>query len=48
MSFFRADWLSGQCQPDGKEIVDFAWLTKEELAKDIHPEYKQAVDLFLD
>ncbi|KAK4509320.1 uncharacterized protein ATC70_007671 [Mucor velutinosus] len=47
VSFFRADWLNGQCQPDGKEIIDFAWLTKEELADYIHPEYKQAIDSFL-
>jgi NADH pyrophosphatase NudC (nudix superfamily) len=47
VSFFRADWLEGQCQPDGEEIIDFAWLTKEELIDYVHPEYKEAIKLFL-
>ncbi|KAG1139008.1 hypothetical protein G6F37_010020 [Rhizopus arrhizus] len=47
VSFFRADWISGQCQPDDKEIVDFAWLTKEELWEYVSPEYKKAIQSFL-
>ncbi|KAG1041279.1 hypothetical protein G6F46_012666 [Rhizopus delemar] len=47
VSFFRADWVSGQCQPDDKEIVDFAWLTKEELWEYVSLEYKKAIQSFL-
>ncbi|CEI93966.1 hypothetical protein RMCBS344292_08190 [Rhizopus microsporus] len=47
VSFFRADWISGQCQPDQKEIVDFAWLTKSELWDYVHSDYKQAICSFL-
>ncbi|KAG1452479.1 hypothetical protein G6F56_007812 [Rhizopus delemar] len=47
VSFFRADWTSGQCQPDYEEIIDFAWLTKEELWDYVSLDYKQAVQRFL-
>ncbi|KAI7892224.1 NUDIX hydrolase domain-like protein [Mucor mucedo] len=47
VSFFRADWISGQCQPDGEEIIDFAWLTQQELTEYIDDEYKEAIKPFL-
>ncbi|KAI8052299.1 NUDIX hydrolase domain-like protein [Syncephalis plumigaleata] len=41
--FMRAHIFAGQAQVDGKEVVDFAWLTKNELAKVLEPDYYTAV-----
>ncbi|KAI8879356.1 hypothetical protein K501DRAFT_287410 [Backusella circina FSU 941] len=46
VSFIRADWMSGQCIPDGEEIIDFAWLTKEEMMEYIHTDFKNAIKPF--
>jgi large subunit ribosomal protein L46 len=39
----RAHIFAGQVQVDGKEAVDFAWLTKPELEQTLEPEYYAAV-----
>ncbi|KAG8816331.1 54S ribosomal protein L17 mitochondrial [Serendipita sp. 401] len=41
--FFKGHILAGQCKPDGKEITDFAWLTKQEIQKYVEPHYWEAV-----
>jgi large subunit ribosomal protein L46 len=41
--FFKGHVLAGQCKPDGKEIVDFAWLSKEEIKEYVEPHYWEAV-----
>ncbi|KAI9279092.1 hypothetical protein BY458DRAFT_503104 [Sporodiniella umbellata] len=33
VQFLMGEWASGQCEPDDKEIVDFAWLTCEEITQ---------------
>lgn len=43
VEFVRSEWVSGQCQPDGKEIVGFAWLTKEEALPYFSEDYRNAV-----
>lgn len=40
----QTEWLEGQCAPDNHEIVDFAWLTLEELEGYIEDKgYKNAI-----
>lgn len=41
--FIRAEWIDGECQPDGKEIVDFAWVTPESLPEYVTVAYLRAV-----
>lgn len=41
--FFKGHILAGQCIPDGKEVVDYAWLTKQEIQKQVEPHYWNAV-----
>ncbi|OCH95296.1 hypothetical protein OBBRIDRAFT_884121 [Obba rivulosa] len=41
--FYKAHILAGQVQPDGKNILDFAWLTKEELESRVDKEYWLAI-----
>ncbi|RKP09650.1 NUDIX hydrolase domain-like protein [Thamnocephalis sphaerospora] len=41
--FLRAHIFAGQAKVDGKETVDFAWLTKEELSEVLEPDYFNAV-----
>jgi large subunit ribosomal protein L46 len=41
--FFKGHILAGQCAPDGEEIVDFAWLTKQEIQQYVEPHYWEAV-----
>ncbi|KAI8365230.1 NUDIX hydrolase domain-like protein [Radiomyces spectabilis] len=48
VEFIRANWVSGQCQPDQNEIVDFAWLTRKELSQYITKEYEAALASLLD
>ncbi|KAI8335923.1 NUDIX hydrolase domain-like protein [Chlamydoabsidia padenii] len=43
VQFIRSDWLSGQCQPDGEEIIDYAWLMESELKDYVTPEYQNAI-----
>jgi hypothetical protein len=35
--------VSGQCQPDGEEIVDYAWLMESEVKQYVTPEYHNAI-----
>jgi large subunit ribosomal protein L46 len=35
--------FAGQARVDGKEVVDFAWLTKQELADVLEPDYYEAI-----
>ncbi|KAI9489474.1 NUDIX hydrolase domain-like protein [Zychaea mexicana] len=49
VEFIRAEWIEGQCQPDGHEIVDFAWLTRHELDDHIlNPEYKSLISRYME
>ncbi|KXS17087.1 hypothetical protein M427DRAFT_54743 [Gonapodya prolifera JEL478] len=41
--FMYGHAFGGQVQPDGKEIVDFAWITKEGLAEYLDPNYYNAI-----
>ncbi|KAG1149575.1 hypothetical protein G6F37_008929 [Rhizopus arrhizus] len=43
VQFIKAEWISGQCQPDGKEIVDFAWLTRDEILQFVSTEYGNGI-----
>ncbi|KAG0175944.1 hypothetical protein DFQ29_006748 [Apophysomyces sp. BC1021] len=43
VEFVRASWVSGQCQPDQKEIIDFAWVTRDELKDYVAPEYGEII-----
>ncbi|KAK7676946.1 hypothetical protein QCA50_020064 [Cerrena zonata] len=37
--FYKAHILSGQVQPDGKNVTDFAWLTKQEIESRVEKPY---------
>ena len=37
--FFKGHILAGQCAPDGQEIVDYAWLSKQEIQQRVEPHY---------
>ncbi|KAF9923545.1 54S ribosomal protein L17 mitochondrial [Linnemannia zychae] len=41
--FMKAHIFAGQVQVDNKEIVDFAWVTKQEMKDYVTPEYYEAV-----
>ncbi|KII88912.1 hypothetical protein PLICRDRAFT_138985 [Plicaturopsis crispa FD-325 SS-3] len=41
--FFKAHILSGQVRVDGKQVADFAWLTKEEIESRVDQTYWLAV-----
>ncbi|RKP26320.1 NUDIX hydrolase domain-like protein, partial [Syncephalis pseudoplumigaleata] len=41
--FMRAHIFAGQAKVDGKEAVDFAWLTRQELAQTFEPDYYAAI-----
>lgn len=41
--FFKAHIMAGQVQPDGKNVSDFAWLTKLEIRKRVDPKYWDAI-----
>ncbi|OAD78827.1 hypothetical protein PHYBLDRAFT_62413 [Phycomyces blakesleeanus NRRL 1555(-)] len=43
VNFISAEWVSGQCQPDQQEIIDFGWLTREEITKYVSKEYRDAI-----
>ena len=36
--FYKAHILAGQVRPDGKSVLDFAWLSKEEIAPRVDKE----------
>jgi hypothetical protein len=35
--------LSGQCKPDGVEIVDFAWLARSEVIEFVSTELQKGI-----
>lgn len=37
--FYKAHILSGQVHPDGKNVTDFAWLTKQEIESRVEKAY---------
>jgi large subunit ribosomal protein L46 len=37
--FFKAHIMAGQARPAGKDAVDFAWLTKQEIEGRVDPHY---------
>ncbi|KAF9353572.1 54S ribosomal protein L17 mitochondrial [Mortierella sp. NVP85] len=41
--FMKAHIFAGQVQVDGKEVIDFAWVTKQEMKDYVSPEYYEAV-----
>ncbi|KAG9068952.1 54S ribosomal protein L17 mitochondrial [Linnemannia hyalina] len=41
--FMKAHIFAGQVQVDNKEVVDFAWVTKQEMKDYVTPEYYDAV-----
>ncbi|GJJ75525.1 large subunit ribosomal protein L46 [Entomortierella parvispora] len=41
--FMKAHIFAGQVQVDNKEIVDYAWVTKQEMKDYVAPEYYEAV-----
>ena len=49
VEFIGAEWISGQCKPDGVEIVDFAWLSRHELDEYIlNQEYKSLIHRYME
>jgi 3-phosphoshikimate 1-carboxyvinyltransferase len=43
VEFFKADYIEGEVEVDGEEIIDHAWVTKEELKDYFEGEYLQVV-----
>ncbi|KAI0818805.1 39S mitochondrial ribosomal protein L46-domain-containing protein [Irpex lacteus] len=41
--FYKAHILAGQARPDGKNVLDIAWLTKEEIQTRVEPSYWDGV-----
>lgn len=41
--FYKAHIMAGQARPDGKNILDFAWLTKEEIQPRVDQQYWSGV-----
>ncbi|KAF9116828.1 54S ribosomal protein L17 mitochondrial [Mortierella sp. AM989] len=41
--FMKAHIFSGQVQLDNKEVIDFAWVTKQEMKDYVSPDYYEAV-----
>ena len=41
--FYKAHVLAGQAHADGKNILDFAWLTKEEIQTRVDKGYCESV-----
>ena len=39
----KAIYQSGLIEPDGKELIDHIWVTKEEMKDYVSPDYYQAV-----
>ena len=36
--FYHAEYVSGEPHPDNKEVVDFAWVTRDELQEYFDPQ----------
>lgn len=45
--FMKALYQSGSLELDGKELVDYAWVTKEEMKDYVSQEYYKAVEPIL-
>jgi large subunit ribosomal protein L46 len=45
--FVPALYLSGDVKVNGKEIIDYAWVTKEEMKDYLAPELYEKTKLFL-
>ncbi len=41
--FLKGHILAGQARPDGKNVTDFAWLTKEEIESRVEKDYWASV-----
>ena len=41
--FLKAHILAGQARPNGKNVTDFAWLTKEEIEPRVEKDYWASV-----
>ena len=41
--FYKAHIITGQVQPDGKSVFDFAWLAKEEIESRVDKSYWNGV-----
>ena len=41
--FYKAHVLQGQVHPDGAKVVDFAWLTKQEIKPRVPQQYWDGV-----
>ncbi|RHZ54735.1 hypothetical protein Glove_423g17 [Diversispora epigaea] len=41
--FMKAHIFSGQVRVDNKEIVDFAWVTKQEMENYVHPDFYNSI-----
>lgn len=39
----KAHIFAGQVRINNKEIVDFAWVTKQEMKDYVHPDYYNAI-----
>ena len=47
VSFFRAEWVSGEVEVDGKEIVEARWCKRKEIKKLVEEKYWEVVRVFL-
>ncbi|MCK5460384.1 3-phosphoshikimate 1-carboxyvinyltransferase [Candidatus Gracilibacteria bacterium] len=47
VKFFRADYLNGLVKVDGEEIIDHAWVKKENLKDFFEVEYLERIQFFL-
>ncbi len=43
MFLYKAHILQGQVRPDGKKVLDFAWLAKEEIKTKVDENYWNGV-----
>jgi large subunit ribosomal protein L46 len=46
--FFIANWISGKVQVDGKEIIDYKWVSRDELKDFFGKEYLEKVMEMID
>jgi len=47
VSFYKADFIDGQVEVDGEEIIDHAWVTKSEFEDYFEDKYLHTVQVFL-
>lgn len=45
--FFKAKYISGEVQVDGKELIGFEWLENKEIQTKVSTDYWQAINKFL-